>query len=134
MVPAGLDDVVPLAPAAYDGSSVTTPHFSGPAQFCPAIVPPLHSVSGSSVHVDPILALVPQLPTSSSPGERRAGCLTTLSVTGVAFMAPVLHNVVAQNELRRLHTDMQHTHHVPHASETASRVLISPCSTPSLFS
>jgi hypothetical protein len=121
MVPTTFDDAVPPAPAAHGSSVATAPYSSSPAQFFSATVPPLHSDSASEVHVNPLWALVPQLPTSSSPGERRAGGLATLSVTGVAFTAPVLHNVVSRNELRRLHTDMQHTNHVPHASETASR-------------
>jgi len=121
MVPAAFDDVVPPVPAAHDSSFAAAPLSSSHAQFFSAIVPPLHSDSVFSVHVNPLLALVPQLPASSSPGGWRAGILTTLRETGVAFTAPVSRHVVSRNELRRLHTDMQHTHHVPHASETASR-------------
>ena len=65
--------------------------------------------------------MVPQLTAAGSPGERRADDLTTLRVTGVAFKAPVLRHGVSHKEMRRLHTDMQHTHHVPQASEPASR-------------
>ena len=121
MVPATLDDVEPPAPTAYDGSGVATPHSSVPEAILPANVPPLHSAIVSAVHVNPVLALEPQLPTISSPGGWRAGVLSTLRVTGMARPAPSSASLVARSELRRLHTDMQHTHHVHHASEPASR-------------